>query len=90
MSAKGLRTANIEYHNVICFLTLENVSPAEIHRRLTAQYGSPVMSVQAVRKWCRLFKSGRTNVFNEEQEGRPVSVSTNELCVKIDATIKEN
>ncbi len=48
------------------------------------------MSVQAERKLCRLFKSGRTNVFDEEWEGRPVSASTNELCVKIDATIKEN
>ncbi len=61
-----------------------------IHKRLTASYGSPVMSVQAVRKWCRLFKSGRMNVSNEEWEGRPVSVSTNGLCVKIDAKIKEN
>ncbi len=71
-------------------MTLEYVSPAEIHRRLTATYGSPVMSVQAVRKWCCLFKSGRMNVFDEEWEGRPVSVSTNELFVKIDAAIKEN
>ncbi len=56
MSSEGIPTANIEYRSVIRFLTLESVSPAEIHRRLTAVYGSPVMSVQAVRKWCRLFK----------------------------------
>ncbi len=69
MLSEGIRTSNIEYRSVIRFLTLENVSPAEIHRRLTAAYGSPVMSVEAVRKWCHLFKSSRTNVFDEEQEG---------------------
>ncbi len=84
MSSEGIRTANIEYRSVIRFLTLENVSPAEIYRCLTAAYGSPVMSVQAVRKWCRLFKSGWTNVFDEDWGGQPVSMLTNELCVKID------
>ncbi len=29
-------------------------------------------------------------MFDEEWEGRPMSESTNELCVKIDAAIKEN
>lgn len=69
---------------------LENVFPNEIHRRLTAAYGSEVMSVQAVRKWCRLFKNGRTDVFDEEREGRPSSVSTDALREQIDAAIQEN
>lgn len=42
--------SNTKYHRVIRFLTLENVTPCEMHRRLIATYGSPVISVQAARK----------------------------------------
>ncbi len=46
---------------------------------LTGTYGSEVMSVQAVRKWCHQFKNGRISVLDKERTGRSLSVSTDEL-----------
>ncbi len=78
---------NIQYCSVIRFLMLRNVMPNKIHRCLTATYGSEVMSVQAVRKWCHEFNNRWTRVFDKERAGQSVSVSTDELRKKIDATI---
>jgi hypothetical protein len=53
----------------------KNVPPVEIHRELVTVYGTNVMTVQHVRKWCRKFNScrvksrkgyvPRTHFFNE-------------------------
>ena len=43
---------------------------AEIHRRLFRVYGDNVMSDRCVREWCRKFRDGRTDVHDEDGQGR--------------------
>ncbi len=43
---------------VIQFLMAKNTSVVEIHGQLTEVYGSDIMSIQMVRKWCREFHNG--------------------------------
>jgi len=47
------------------------------------------MSEGAVRQWCIMFKNDCTNVHDEEQSGRPTTV-TDELVAKINEKIHEN
>ena len=49
----------------------EKVRPSEIHRKLVAVYGEHVMNAASVRKWCTMFKNGRTDVHDAERPGRP-------------------
>jgi hypothetical protein len=51
-------------------LNAQNVRPIEIYRQLIAVYGEGVMNKSNVRKWCRMFNVGRTNVHDEERSGR--------------------
>jgi hypothetical protein len=60
-----------EIRAVIRFLHTKNKSVAEIDGELYAVYGQNVMSEGALRQWCRMFKDGRTNVHDEERNGRP-------------------
>jgi hypothetical protein len=54
------------------------MSAAEIHYKLcTAVYSQNAMSEGTLKQWCRMFKDGRTNVHNEEQNGQPSVVSDN-------------
>jgi len=41
--------------------------PAEIHKQIVAVYGN-VLNRQNVKKWCREFSEGRTDVHDEVQE----------------------
>ena len=50
-------------------------SGAEIHRRLSAQYGNSVLPQLSVYELIEKFKNGRTSVTNEEGAGR-LSTST--------------
>jgi len=74
---------------VIRFLQAENVRPSEIHRRLVAVYGEHVMNTASVRKWCKMFRNGRTDVHDAEISGRP-SVITDALKQKLKRIIREN
>jgi hypothetical protein len=47
---------------VIWFLWIKYVSPTKIHGSVTEMCGNGVMSMQQVRKWCRVFKSGWTDI----------------------------
>jgi len=70
--------ADCEVQGVIQFLQAENVRPIEIHRRLVAVYGEHLMNVASVRKWCTMFRNGRTDVHDAERSGQP-SVITDTL-----------
>jgi len=70
-------------------LQAENVRPSEIHRRLVAVYGEHVMNTASVRKWCKMFRNGRTDVHDAEISGRP-SVITDALKQKLKRIIREN
>ncbi|GFW31119.1 hypothetical protein TNCV_2577011 [Trichonephila clavipes] len=44
--------------SVILFLTVRNMSAADIHRLVTEVYGTEAKSDSKVRKWSRKFKDG--------------------------------
>jgi len=48
--------------------------PAEIHKQIVAAYGN-VMNRQNVKKWCREFSEGRTDVHVEQRSGRSSLIS---------------
>ncbi|GFX81577.1 mariner Mos1 transposase [Trichonephila clavipes] len=47
-----------EIRSVIRFLTVRNMSAADIHHQKTETYGSEAMNYSKVRKWVRKFKDG--------------------------------
>jgi hypothetical protein len=61
----------------------------EFYRQLIAVHGEGVMNGSNVRKWCRMFNEGRTNVLDEERSGRP-SLITEDLKNRIDQHIRTN
>jgi hypothetical protein len=62
MSEKIEDPAECEVRAVIRVLNAQNVRPIEIYHQLIAVYGEGVMNEPNVRKWCRMFNEGRTNV----------------------------
>jgi hypothetical protein len=78
--------ADCEVRSVIHFLNAQNVHAIDIHRQLMLVYGEGVMSDSSVRKWCRMFNAGRTNVHNEERPGHP-SFITEDLEKQVDKQI---
>ena len=81
--------ADCEVRGVIRFLQAENVKPSEIHRILVAVYGEHVMNAASVRKWCTMFRNGRTDVHDAERSGR-ASVITEVLKQNVNRIIREN
>uniref|UniRef100_A0A1Y1L879 Mos1 transposase HTH domain-containing protein n=1 Tax=Photinus pyralis TaxID=7054 RepID=A0A1Y1L879_PHOPY len=70
MSSTIDSAAKCELRSVIRFLCAEGHNAAEIHRRMSKVYGDNFMSDSMVRKWCREFKEGRTDVHDEGGQGR--------------------
>jgi hypothetical protein len=63
---------------VIEFLSAENVTPTEIHRRLQAVYGENTVNRTTVNRWAITFcecEPGRANIVDQPRSGRPVSVT---------------
>jgi hypothetical protein len=54
---------------LIGFSDAKNIRTAEIHGQIVKAYVEGVMYEGNVRKRCRLFKEGRTNVQDEERSG---------------------
>jgi hypothetical protein len=48
------------------FLWAEGVPGAEMHRRISVQYGNSVVSQQVVYEWIERFKNGCTSIKHEE------------------------
>jgi hypothetical protein len=71
MSKKIENLAECEVRSVIRFLNAENVHTIEIYRQLIAVYGEGVMNESNMRKWCRMFNEGRTNVHDGSDPGVP-------------------
>jgi len=66
--------AKCEVRSVIRFLKAKDKRPAEIHKQIVAVYGN-VMNRQNVKKWCREFSEGRTDIHDEQRSGRPSLIS---------------
>jgi len=75
MSMKIENPASCEIRSVIKFLNAKNVRPAEIYRQVCEVYGENAMSDGMVRRWCRMFSEGRTNVHDDDRSGRPSLVT---------------
>jgi len=89
MNAPISNPADCELRGAIRFLQAENVRPSEIHLRLVAVYGEHVMNAASVRKWCGMFRNGRSYVDDAERSRRP-SVITDALRQKVNRIIREN
>jgi transposase len=72
-----------EQRSVVRFLWSEGVSRAEIHRRLSAQYGNSVLPQRSVYEWIEKFKNGRTSVTHEEGAGRPSTAITDDNIERV-------
>jgi len=79
--------ARCEVRAVIRFLNAKGVKPIEIHRQLTEVYGESCMDVKNVRKWCREFTAGRTEI-HDERSGRP-SIS-DETVAKVEQIMHQD
>ena len=72
-----------EQRSVIRFLWSEGASGAEMHRRLSAQYGNSVLPQRSVYEWIEKFKNGRTSVTHEEGAGRPSTATTDDNIERV-------
>jgi hypothetical protein len=54
---------------VMKFLVNEDVKPADIYRRLQAQYGDETLSRSKTSEWCKRFKDGRTSISDDPSRG---------------------
>jgi len=71
------------------FLSAENVTPAEIHRRLQAVYGENTVN----RTWAIKFREcepGRANIVDQPRSGRPVSVTDDKQQKQVHELIKHD
>jgi hypothetical protein len=74
--AAPLSVCTNEQRGMIRFLWSEGVPGAEIHRRLSAQYGGSALPRRSVYEWIEKFQHGRTSLKDEERAGRPCTSIT--------------
>ena len=79
-----------EQRGVIRFLWSEGVPGAEIHRRLSAQYGGSALPRRSVYEWIKKFQQGRTSLKDEERSGRPSTSITDSNVEDVRAMILKN
>jgi len=74
-------------------LSAENVTPAEIHRRLQAVYGGDTVNRTTVNRWAIKIREcgpGRANIVDQPRSGRPVSVTDEKHQKQIYKLIKHD
>jgi len=75
------------------FLSAENVTPAEIHRRLQAVYGKNTVNRITVNRWAIKFREcepGHASIVHQPRIGRPVSVTDDKHQKQFDELIKHD
>jgi hypothetical protein len=75
------------------FLSAENITPAEIHRRLQAVHGENSVNRTTVNRWAIKFhecEPGRANIVAQPRSGRPVSVTDDKHQKQVDELIKHD
>jgi hypothetical protein len=75
----------MEQRVVTEFLTTEEVSATQVHRRLNSVYGEHTVGVSAVRRRVRHFKSGETEIGDKPLSDRPPAAVTADNHGHIDA-----
>lgn len=61
---------------------------AEVHRRLSSQYGDNILPQQSLYEWIEKFKNGQTRVKHAERAGN-TSATVNNI-EQVDAMIRTN
>ena len=75
---------------MIQFVWSEGVLGAEIHRRLSTQYGDSAVPRRSKYEWIEKFKSGRTNVTHEGEAGCPSTSTTDEKIQQAREMVRTN
>ena len=92
-SCYGGMSTRLKQRAVTEFLSAENVTPAEIHRRLQAVYGENTVNRTTVNHWAIIFcefEPGRANIVDQPRIGRPVSVTDDKHQKQVDELIKHD
>src|SRR5579863_6339993 len=85
-----MKMDNLRHRAVIQFLTLEDKKPKEIFERMGKVYGTSAPSYTTVKKWAAEFKRGRQSLDDDPRVGRPVDVTTDEMCQAVERIVLEN
>ena len=72
----------------IRFLWAKGTAPTEIHHEIQTVYGSNVITVQRVGKWCQEFSGFRMSVTDEQRSGRPSTSA--DLVAAVEETVRAN
>ena len=86
-SCYGGMSTRLKQRAVTEILSAENVTPAEIHRRLQAVYGENTVYRTTVNRWAIKFRQcepGRVNIVDQPRSGRPVSVTDDKHQKQVD------
>ena len=81
-------TAKCEVRAVIRFFNAKGNTLIEIHHQLTEVYGESCMDIKNIRKWCREFAFGRTEIHDDKPTGRPSTC--NETVTKVEETMRKD
>lgn len=82
MSSSIENASKEEVRSVIRYLHSENISAAEIHRKLKKTYDDKVIDESTVRRWCKRFSAGQSSGTANKRSGRP-SVITDDLIQSV-------
>jgi hypothetical protein len=88
--ADPLSVRTKEQSALIRFMWAEGVPGAEIHPRLSAQYGNSALSQRSMNEWIAMFKNGRTSVTDDERSGCPSTSTTEENTERVRTMILDN
>lgn len=80
----------MKHRAVIEFLTKEDQCPKNIHQRMLRVYGDSAPSYATVKRWSAEFKRGRQSLEDDPRSGRPVEVTTDEMCTAVEELVMEN
>jgi len=78
---------DLEQRSVIKFLSKEGKKPKEILEHMVAVYGESAPSYYKVKFWSKQFKWGRDSIEDDPHTGRPVEVTSEEMCQKLESLI---
>jgi len=89
----GGMSTRLKQRAVTEFLSAENVTPDEIHRRLQAVYSENTVNRTTINHWAIKFcecETGRAYIVDQPRSGRPVSVTDDKHQKEVDELIKHD
>ena len=86
-SCYGGMSTRLKQLAVTEILSAENLTLAEIHRRLRAVYGENTLNRTTLNRWAIKFRKcepGRANIVDQPRSGMPVSVTDDKHQKQVD------